>query len=1060
MRDSLPTRAGLLLGVLLIAFGIVWTALAQAQEARGDAPPARLQVYVFEGGRPVDDLIVRFGEATGRTADGGHWRAELAPGRDRLTLFDNAQALTALPLALRPGELVQVIITLFGAERRAMVSIESSLGVSAVEYGETPAQAEPGATGSGILRGRVVSTEDGKPIEEARIFVSGTPIELRTDPDGRFEAEVPAGSYSVSVLHAEFATRTVDGVEISVDGETERNFELPPAGLELAEFVVIEPFIEGSLSSVLAEQRETASVANILGAEQISRSGDSDVGSALSRVTGLTLVDGQFIFIRGLGERYSSTLLNGANVPSPDPTRKVVPLDLFPTGVIRSILVQKGYSPDMPGDFGGGVVEIRTRGIPEQDFLSVGLSTGLRDGTTFSDGLTYRGGDTDFAGFDDGTRQLPGLVRELTADGQQLPGLANIVNPDGLTVEELEALGESFVNIYDPIRKNIKPDRGASIEGGKRFDIGSKLSAGLTGSVLWDDSWVTRSEIRNSFIPLGDGTLRPNDAVTVDRTLRTIGLTGFVTGGVNYNDLHEIDLTTMILRQTEDETSRLEGFNLDEDGDIRIDELEFEERQLIANQAEGRHVFPFLNRLRLEWDYSEARARLETPDERRIRFDPDSVAELIFSRRGDSNERAFTLLNDRSQDWGASAFVPFGLGWLDAEISGGYRMLEKSRDSSIRRFQFDGISNLSQEVRRRQSAEEILIPDNIGRRGLSLEETTRETDTYMAALDVDAWYTNLDVTVAETIRLAGGVRVEDWTQTVETFALFDPNFVPRISALGDTDLFPAASLTWFISDRQQLRASYAETIIRPDFRELSPAPFTDPVLEREVIGNENLVTSDVLHLDMRWEFYPEPEELISLGVFYKLIDRPIEQTIEAGVEQRLTFGNAEEAENFGIEFEGRKTLGFLGRWIGMEPLLSRFWLAGNASLIESEITIGPEQRGILTSTSRELQGQSPLIINFQIGYDDPNRNLDATLLYNFVGERITEVGVLGAPDKKEQGAAELDFVVRWRWADRLGIKAKFGNLLDSDFEIRQGPEITQQYSTGRTMSLSLTYDFR
>jgi len=1067
MRDSVLTRAGMLLGLLLMAVGIALTSPAKAQDAAAEespqvsiTEPAQLEVVVFEGGRPVDDLIVRFDDATGRT-ENGIWRQTLAPAADRLTVFDNAQALTALPMTLRPGEIVQVIITLTGPERRAMVSIESSYGESQADVGTAGAPTEMDAEqGSGVLSGRVVSTEDGAPIAEARVFISGTPVELRTDDDGRFEAEVPVGEYAVSVLHAEFATRTVEGVGIAADETTERNFELPPAGLELAEFVVIEPFIEGSLSSVIDEQRKTASVANVLGAEQIARAGDSDVGSALSRVTGLTLVDGQFIFIRGLGERYSSTLLNGANVPSPDPTRKVVPLDLFPTGVIRSISVQKGYSPDMPGDFGGGTVEIRTRGVPEEDFFSIGISGGYREGTTFEKGLTYDGGDRDFTGFDDGARALPGPIADATADGRQLPGVANFFNPDGITEEELETLGESFSNIYDIDRKRVGPDRGVSIEGGKRFDFGNAFNAGLTGSILWDDEWRSRTEQRNTFIPLGDGSLRSNDSFTIERTTRTVGLSGFLTGGVNYADLHSLNLTSMVLRQTEDEATSRVGFNLDEDGIIKINQLQWEERQLIANQAEGRHIFPFLNETRLEWDYSESRASLDTPDTRRYRFDPDSQAGFIFSRRADSNVRRFSRLNDRAVDFGGDLFVPFAAGdWLAGELSGGYRVLEKKRDSSIRRFTFENISRLTFEQRRAQSLEEIFTPENIGPDGVSLQEITRNTDTYTAALDIDAVYGNLDFTIADTLRLAGGVRVEDWRQDVTTFALFDPNAPPVVSELGTEDLFPAASLTWLITDRQQLRLSYAETIIRPDFKELSPAPFTDPVLEREVIGNADLLPSDVQHVDARWEFYPSSDELLSLGVFYKLIDRPIELTVQPGVEQRLSYANAAEAENFGVELEGRKSLGFVGDWIGRRPLLERFYLAGNLSIIESEITIAPEDRGILTSTSRELQGQSPLIINLQAGYDDPDRGIEATVLYNFVGERIAEVGVLGAPDKLEQGTAELDLVFRWRASDHVSFKAKFGNLLDAEFRIRQGPETTQQYRNGRTLSLGLTYNF-
>lgn len=1065
MRDSLLTRAGLLLGALLMIVGLVLSASAEGQpmQMAEDLEPARLTVLVFEQGRPVEGLIMRFGEEAGRTDEGGVWQVRVPPQADRLTIFDNAQALTALPLELRVGEVIQIIVTLEGPERRALVSIESSYGESQVDLGTPGAGGGVEAEqGSGVLTGRVVSTEDGSPIADARVFISGTPVELRTDQDGRFEAEVPIGDYAVSVLHADFATRTVDGVTISKDETTERDFELPPAGLELAEFVVIEPFIEGSLSSVIDEQRQTASVANVLGAEQISRAGDGDAGSALARVTGLTLVDGQFIFIRGLGERYSSTLLNGANVPSPDPTRKVVPLDLFPTGVIRSISVQKGYSPDMPGDFGGGVVEIRTRGIPEEDFFSFGMSTSFREGTTFEKGLTYDGGDRDFTGFDDGTRELPRPIAEATAGGNKLPPARDpFFNPDGLTPEELEALGESFPNIYDIDRKRVGPDRSVSIEGGKLLTFSPDLTAGMTGSILWSDEWQTRTEERETFIPLGDGSLRSNDDFVIDRTTRTINLTGFLTAGLNYADLHELEATSMILRQTEDETSSQVGFNLDEDGDIRINELEWQERELISNQLRGRHVFEFANDTVLEWDYSESRARLDTPDQRRYRFDPEPPDDFIFSRRSDGNVRRFTDLLDKSLDYGVDLALPFEAGFIDAELSGGYRLLDKDRDSSIRRFQFDEISNLSQEILRRNSVEDILSPENIGPDGAELIEITRDTDNYTAALDVEAFYGNLDFTIADTLRISGGVRVEDWTQTVTTFDLFGTTGSrPIVSSLGDKDLFPAASLTWLMTERQQLRASYAETIIRPDFKELSPAPFTDPVLEREVIGNPDVVPSDVMHLDLRWEFYPSADELISLGAFYKMIDQPIELTVQPGVEQRLSFANAEEAENFGIEFEARKKLGFIDRWLDRGAFFDNFYLAANFSVIESEITIPPEARGILTETSRSLQGQSPLIVNLQAGYDNPDLGIQATVLYNFVGERIVEVGVLGAPDKIEQGAAELDVVFRWQLMDYLSLSAKAGNLLDSPFEVRQGPEITQRYTTGRTFGLGLDFEFR
>ncbi|NBB93470.1 MAG: TonB-dependent receptor [Gammaproteobacteria bacterium] len=1040
---------------LAICLTTVLFLLSAAQVRAQDDTAADISVLVFENGRPVPGLRVEIGNQFGLTDADGAWRGSVEPGNTRLAIYEHALALAALQVNLRENEVAQYIITLTGSDRRATVSIESShegARQPVAQGGEAP-EAEQG---SGMLRGRVVSTEDGSPVVGARVFVSGTPVEARTDDDGQFSVEVPAGDYAVSVLHSEFATRTVDDVAIRKDGETRRDFELPPSGLELAEYVVVEPYIEGSVTSVIAEQRETSGVANIIGTEQFSRSGDGDAGSALARVTGLTLVGGEFIYVRGLGERYSTTLLNGANVPSPDPTRKVVPLDLFPTGVIESIRVQKSYSPDLPGDFGGGVVEIRTRGIPEEDFFEVGLSVGGRQGTTFDDGLTYEGGDRDFLGMDDGTRELPDLIADAIEDGETLTA-AGPFNPDGLSPEELEALGESFPVIYEVDRERVGPDLGLSIEGGKLLEFGEDWTAGMTGAVMWSDSYQTRTEDRQSFIPLGDGSLRPNDDYEIRRSTRDIELSGFLTAGVQYTENHRINLTSMLLRQTQDETFVQEGFNLDEDGIVRFTELEWEERELLSHQLRGEHTFSVLGDTLLEWDYAESRARRDVPDQRRYRYDPDNVSDFIFSRRSDNIVRRFSELVDDATDYGVDLGVPFGTNWVDGTLSAGARRLDKSRDSSIRRFQFDGINRIPLDLRRLENPEEFFNSEFIGPGGIVLKETTRETDNYTALLEVDARYANLDATFFERLRLNAGMRLEDWNQNVTTFQLLNPDATPVVAELENEDRLPAYSATWYLTENQQIRASYAETIVRPDFKELSPAPFTDPVLNREVIGNANLVPSDIEHMDLRWEYYPEPSELISVGLFYKSIVNPIEVTVEAGVEQRLTFANADEAENYGVELEWRKSLGFFGDFLGIGPVWDRLYVAGNYSLIESEISI--EDLGILTNASRPLQGQSPYVANLQIGYDDEARDFSATLLFNMVGERIVEVGVLGAPDKKEQPTPDLDLVFQWRMFDLLDFKAEFGNLLDSEFEVLQGEEITQRYKRGREFSLGVTWEY-
>lgn len=1039
----------------LIILGLVCCFLA-SQVIGNDAlsdPKADLTLLVFEQGKPVADLTISMADQLGTTNDAGIWNEAFMPGLYTLEIIDGETVLAKLRLELSESEIMQIIITLKGDERLAYVSIESSKGmVAQTSVNDVPAS----VVGEGVLYGKVRSSEDGRPIARARLFVSGTPVEALTDQEGRFEITLPSGEYVVSVLHGEYATRTIEGIIITQDERSELDMQLPPSGLELAEYVVLVPFIGGSISAVLDERLRSASVSEVLGAEQMSRAGDSDAGSALARVTGLTLVGGEFIFVRGLGERYSSTLLNRASVPSPDPSRKVVPMSLFPTGVIESIRVQKSYSPDMPGEFGGGSVDVRTNAIPAENFFAMSLSGGYLQGTTGRAGLTYQGGGRDWLGRDDGTRALPGIVADAVAGDAPLIE-ATIFNPVGFSAEELELLGDSFPVIYDINQTNNKPDHGLSLEGGMRGDWGD-WSAGFLGAAAWSQGWSNRQETRRQF-NIGEGELRLRDEYKLDRTEHKVEGSLFLTAGLGFKDIHEINFTSMLLRQTLDDVRRQVGFDQDTGGIVQVSHLEYEERDLLSHQMEGKHAFPVLAGLELSWDVSDSRARRLSPDTRIYLFEEDarSPTGLVFSRRTDNNFRNYGDLSDEAFEWGVDLKLPLSIGPADISLSTGWRKLDRDRDSDLRRFKFDGIQRFPLDLRFSDSLEDIINPDNINPDGLVIRESTRATDNSFALLDVEAVYGMLDVLLWERVRIAGGVREEQWRQSAITFDLFNPNGDPIEASLAAKDYLPSASVTYYLSERQQVIASYGETLIRPDLRELSPAEFTDPVLDAPVIGNPDLQPSRLAHYDLRYDFSPTPTELVSFGVFYKKIDQPIELIILPSEALLVTFANADGAENYGIEFELRKRLGFLNRWLFETSLWDRIEVAGNASWIESQIDIS--EQGILTSNARALQGQSPYVLNGQISYIHSEDGPEASLLYNVAGKRISEVGVLGQPDKYAQPFGQLDFTLSWPIGDRASFKFKAQNLLDSTFKITQGTEVTQIYTKGRKFSVGFDVRF-
>ena len=1019
-----------LLFVLFLATGI-----AAAQDT-----PARVAVIVFDQGLPAAGVEVRVGDDTPvQTNRNGAAYLELAPAAVDLQLSRSDERLLNLPLVLAPDESVQIIVNL-AADGAPRVAIESSNPAGQVNsQAASTDSAEASAALPGTLTGRVYSTETGAPVEGARVFVSGTPLDLRTDAGGGFSVELPPGVYSLSVLQGEFATQTRDGVEIISNEATPIEIELVPAGLELPEFVVLEPFVEGSLASVMEEQRTNSGVISVLGAESISRAGDSDAAGALKRVTGLTLVDGQFIYVRGLGERYSSTLLNGANVPSPDPTRRVVPLDLFPADILASVVVQKSYEANLPAEFGGGTIILRTTGIPESSFMRVSSSTGYHSQSTGESGMTYDGGADDWLAEDDGTRAFPNPDFQLRAE-----------------------TGDQLSDTYSPYERKIEPDYGASVSIGWRGDLGP-FDVGAIGVVDWDQEWRNREEVRSNYtVFVRDGEINLNEQTRfdLDITRRFNSLSLFGVLGARYGDDHRLDISLLQLRDSEDETETRTGINL-EGNNVRDTILEFEERELAATQLDGRHAFPGLHGLELDWLWSDGTTTRDAPDQREYRYNLIGEGEdavYRFSLRRDDNTRLWSELEDNSENQRLDLRLPFEGRSYRFLASAGLNLLDKDRESFTRRFQLECRVRACRELDLTLPLDQILTDDNIGPDGFELVERTLATDTYDARQSVDAWYLGGDLTLREKLRLYAGLRQEKFDQRVSTFDRFNPDN-QTVSELSSDDRYPAFSATWFFDEASQIRLSYGETVTRPEFREVSTSIFLEPRLDIVVSGNPDLVPVALTNYDLRYEHYWDTTDNWSVGLFYKELLNPLELVFQGGAALSVNYENAASATIEGVEAEVYKTLGVLGDWTGRD-WLGNFYVSANATYIRSEIMIDEEDAGRLTNLNRELQGQSPYVFNAQLGYDDEDRGIQATLLYNVFGERISFVGILDAPDIYEQPFHQLDFV--WSQSfldDDLKFSLKLKNLLDDEVEFTQGDEITRAYRKGRELSIGFTYSF-
>ncbi|PKM12366.1 MAG: TonB-dependent receptor [Gammaproteobacteria bacterium HGW-Gammaproteobacteria-3] len=1033
------------------------------------ADSASVYLYLFKSGKPLPQVEISADGAQSIASDkDGYARMQLDPGAHHLSFRQRGQELLELDLPLSETENIQLIITFFSYGQKPRVEIESSNAARGKQLAAS--EKKPEALGKGFLEGEVTSSETKKPIAGAQVFISGLANELTTDQQGKFKAEVPVGEYSISVLHSDFSTQIKDKVPVVADATTTQPFAMTPRGLELPEYVVLEPHIGGSLASIIEEQRTDSAVSNVLGAEQITRNGDSDAASALRRVTGLTLVGGKFVFIRGLGERYSTTLLNGISVPSPDPTRRVVPLDLFPTSVLESVLIQKSYSVDRQAEFAGGTVELRTRGIPDEFFAEIDYQTGFNDGTTFTKGLRYKGGDLDFLGADDGARALPGSLQNALSGGRVLRPQTPF-NPDGFTREQLDGFGRDLSGVYDVNEKNINPDQRISAALGDAYEFGD-FGFGFTSSLRWSDTWDTQDEILNTFAVNGVGAngaarLDPIIENNMTRTERETQTNGYLGMEGHYTEHHKLFARAIILRQTFDEARITEGFSDADATDIRRTRLRYIENKLIVGQWGGEHALnrigninlldgiDWLGDIKLDWQLSRANSGREAPDEREFRFDRIGD-DFFFSRRADSNSSTFSSLNDDDMSYRLDLTIPFNFHKnLTGALSSGFIDRLLTRESAIRRFSFapSGALSRDSDILGRNSVEAILSDENIGTQGFVLNETTRATDNFTAEQKLFSYYGQGDVTLFERLRLTGGVRVEDNDQTVSTFQLFNPNNAPIESTLAQVDLLPSAAATLFITDKQQLRFSYSETLSRPDFRELSPAPFTDPNNDKETVGNPDLQQAEVTSYDVRWEYYFSGTENLTLGWFRKELTNPIETILLPGPAGLLTLQNAATAEIFGYEAEILKHLEFIS------PKLANFFVGGNYTWSQSEIELLPANLQTQTTNFRPLQGHSKYIINAQVGYDNPDNGITSTLLYNTIGKRITEVGSLGAPDKYEQPFDQLDFVFRYKFPEHYSVAFNARNLLDDTVTVRQGDRVTRQFKRGREFRLSFKLEF-
>lgn len=1038
MRLSIGTRLRdaarwLLLACLLAA---PW---AQAAVAQAAAAQAEFSLYVFRAGSPVagTQLYVD-GQKQSVTDAEGLATARAAPGERTLELKDATGAvLYTHRVAVDDGDYVQLIVTL---EPQGTASADVEGGQAGEEVVTVAADVVPGT-----LRGRIVSVEDGKPVANARVFVSGSTQSVRTDADGRYTLELPPGIYALSVVHPRYTTRSVADLAVASEQVAEADVELTPSGLELAEFVVSAPHIEGSVAGVLAELRKSSDVSEVIGADQISKAGDSDAAEALQRVTGLTIEDGKYVVVRGQPSRYTATTWNGAPLPSPDPVKQVAPLDLFPTGVLSSINVQKSYSADKIGAFGAGLVTLNSRAVPDAPFAQISLSTGYNTQATGQQGFDYQGGSTDWLGVDDGTRALPGPIAAASAGG----------NLDRFTQAERDELGKSFDNIYRLSETTLPPNSGLSLAGGTNFSFG-EAKFGVLGSLAWSNAYKNTEEVNNDYRLAGGGELAKRRAYDITRTDLEAQLGAlFVLSGEWRGQA--LTSNTFFVRNTYKRSQFSDGFDRSSDDRIeRLYLLDFNQREMLVQQFVGRHDLKYLQ---IDWVGQTATGDRSAPDRREYSY--VLVGDQYIFGSEFAAKRQFNTTSDQTDSFDLGITVPILKGddledrfALKVQTGFSYLSTERSSDTQRYRFEPNGSADLTP-----QNPDEILAPENIGVT-VNFFDDTLGNDDYSGTSEVTGFYAQVDTTLWHRLRLLAGARQETATYSVQTFS-DTLDLAPILGGFEDDNLLPAASATWFMTDTMQLRAAYGTSVSRPLLIELSNTLFFDPDNNLQFVGNPNLQAAEITSYDLRWEWYPSTAETLSVGVFAKDYANPIEQQFQplGGGGEQITFVNGDSATVQGVELGGRSELdwatGWAGDWNRWLAWLEKSYVQANLSLITSEVTLA--QTGVATNTQRPLQGQADHVVNLQFGFN--GEHIDWTVSFNRVGERLQTAAINGVPDAYEVPFNSLD--AAWSWAFMGGFKLKLSgdNLLDSSRRYFQGSDLERRLTPGSTFGASIGYTF-
>jgi len=945
----------------------------------------------------------------------------------------------------------------------------------------------------GQVRGMITDGETGETLVGVTVFAVGTTSGTITDIDGKFSLKLAAGTYNLQVSYISYQTVTVSGLEVAPGEVTViDNLRMHISKQELEEVVITAEQVRTTETALVSIKRKAPAILDGISESLIRLTGDGTAVEAAKRVTGVSIEDGKYVYVRGLGDRYAKTTLNGMDIPGLDPDRNTLQMDIFPSNLIANILVSKNFTANMPADFTGGLMNIELKDFPDRKIRNISVGTTYNPDMHFNaEYLTYQGSGTDFLGFDGGDRALPAGA-----------GHSNIPTPiSGNSPDEVNSFIKSFNPTLSAMRKQSPLDFSASISLGSQVDLSNENGGPEINRKLgyifslsyksefryYDDvvfgeyqRYIDPDRYEMRYATISEGELGKKNFL--------VGLLGGLAYKTNYS---KIRFTLMHLQNGE---STAGIFNVENDGaavgqsgyQATSHNLEYNQRSITNIFLNGSRKFGSSG-WDIDWRIAPTLSRSKDPDIRKTAFTLEYDGPTFNAGAGGNPSRIWRYLSE----WNVPARVDLSRGYAlndkDGKISFGASQTYKYRSYQILYFdvQFFG----QQPNWTGDDPSQVLAPENIfpgGKIYYQSGNSNPNPNAYTSNVSNTAAYLSNELELFTGLKTILGVRAEYYVQrhtgrdiTYATGDVTNGQNLDNEKVLESLDLFPSINLILSLTDAQNLRAAYSRTIARPSFKELSFAQIIDPITNRIFNGalftysgwNGNLTETRIDNLDLRWEYFMDRGQMFSVSGFMKSFNDPIElvRIPEQQTSTEYQPRNVGDGRLVGVEFEIRKNLGFLASFLG------DFNFSSNITLVESQISMTDVEynsresylkTGETLARTRQMAGQSPYVINTSITYANYDLGLDAGIFYNVKGPTLYIVGGGLFPDIYNDPFHSLNvsFNKKFGKQQQSSIDFKINNILNDENEIfyqsyKASDQVFERMVPGRSFSIGFGYKF-